>query len=95
MDWRKTKAYRLWRVSVIRRDSVCQVCNSLQNREAHHMNHATYFPEQRFEVANGVTLCKGCHGQFHSNFKSSTREKCTLEDYLNFKKLIDHIKGVL
>jgi 5-methylcytosine-specific restriction endonuclease McrA len=94
MDWRKTTEYRVWRVSVIRRDSTCQVCGTIKNREAHHMNHATYYPEQRFEVTNGVTLCKRCHNEFHTNFKNSTKEKCTVLDYLNFKKLIEYIKGL-
>jgi len=94
ISWRKTKEYRLWRILVIRRDSVCQVCGSLKNREAHHLNHATYYPEQRFEIANGITLCKNCHMQFHTNFLRSFREKCTLVDYDNFKQLIAYIKGL-
>lgn len=79
---------------MIRRDTHCQVCGSLQNREAHHMDHAAYFPEQRFDLTNGITLCKSCHGQFHNNYKSSTREKCTLGDYLNFKSLVAYLKGL-
>ena len=35
-DWRKTRDYRQWRAAVIRRDSRCVICGSLQNRQAHH-----------------------------------------------------------
>ena len=93
-DWRRSKEYRLWRVSVIRRDSRCVICDSLIGREAHHINHSTYFPEQRFLVENGVTLCRKCHSQFHTNYKSSFREKCTLKDFLNFKELIKYFKSL-
>jgi len=94
MNWRNTTEYRVWRAGVIRRDARCQVCDSLQNREAHHINHATYFPEQRFEITNGITLCATCHSHFHNNYKNSTKEKCTIKDYLNFKCLIDYLKGL-
>jgi len=94
MDWRNTTEYRVWRVSVLRRDSVCQVCGSIRGREAHHLNHATYFPEQRFKLTNGITLCKGCHTQFHTNFKMSFREKCTVLDFNNFMALVGYLKGV-
>jgi 5-methylcytosine-specific restriction endonuclease McrA len=94
-NWRDSIEYRVWRAEVIRGDSRCAICSGLVNREAHHLNHASYFPLERFDVANGITLCKSCHRQFHTNFKTSTREKCTLEDFLNFQKLVSYIKGLL
>jgi len=93
--WRNTVKYRIWRISVIRRDKVCQVCKSRKNRQAHHINHASYFPEQRFNINNGITLCASCHSQFHNNFKNSTREKCTSKDLNNFFDLIRYIKKTL
>ena len=94
MNWRNSKEYRKWRAKVIRRDKRCVICGSIKNRQAHHLNHATYFKNQRFDVNNGVTLCKSCHMQFHNNFKKSTREKCTKEDFSNFQQLINHYKKV-
>ena len=94
MSWRNSREYRKWRIQVIRRDKRCIICGSLKNRQAHHLNHATYYPAERFDVENGVTLCKSCHMQFHNNFKKSTRQKCTKEDFENFVKLVEYIKGL-
>ena len=89
-DWRRSKEYRHWRVKVIRRDKKCVICGSIKNRQAHHMNHATYFSDERFDPENGITLCASCHQQFHNNFKQNTRQKCTKEDFKNFKDLTSH-----
>lgn len=83
-DWRSTREYRAWRAEVIRRDKVCVICNDRTSRQAHHINHATYFQEQRFDASNGVCLCSSCHIQFHTNFKTSFKEKCTRYDFDNF-----------
>ena len=92
--WRTSKEYRIWRLSVIRRDSRCVICDSLQNRQAHHLNSASYFPDERFDISNGITLCSKCHSQFHCNFKKSFREKCTKDDFLNFKELVKYIYSI-
>jgi 5-methylcytosine-specific restriction endonuclease McrA len=90
-NWRNTREYRVWRALVIRRDKRCVVCNSLQNRQAHHKNSASYFPDDRFDPENGVCLCRKCHTDFHTNFKRSFREKCTKYDYDNFITLLENI----
>lgn len=91
-DWRKTREYRLWRISVIRRDKVCQCCGSHKRRQAHHIEDGSHNPELRFEVDNGITLCWGCHSQFHTNYKHSYREKTTKKDLDNFLLLTEHYK---
>ena len=91
-DWRKSREYRIWRATVIRRDKRCAICGTIKNREAHHKNHATYFPDLRFDPANGVTLCKKCHMNFHCNFKRSYREKCDQADFDNFTVLIKYAR---
>ncbi len=94
-NWRNTREYRLWRVHIIRRDKVCKICGSSQKREAHHLNHSTYFPDERFDVNNGVTLCRKCHTHLHTTYKNSFREKCTKEDYEEFDKLSDYFFEVV
>jgi len=92
MSWRNSREYRIWRAGVVMRDKRCQICNTLQNRHAHHMNHATYFPEERFDIENGICLCRSCHSHFHNDFKRSTREKCTKYDFNNYNALNEYFK---
>ena len=56
------------------------------------MNHATYFPEERFDIENGICLCRSCHSHFHNDFKRSTREKCTKYDFSNYNALNEYFK---
>lgn len=91
-NWRTSRDYRIWRVQVIRRDKVCKICGSNQRRQAHHINSASYFVDERFDIENGVTLCYKCHMNFHCNYKKSYREKCTIDDYENFVVLTDYFK---
>ena len=95
MDWRNTREYRVWRAKVIRRDKRCAVCGSIKNRNAHHLNHAAYFPKERFDADNGICLCKNCHIQFHTNYKRSFRQKCTKYDFTNFISLVKYFKEII
>jgi len=94
MSWRNTREYRIWRVQVIRRDKVCQICGSNQERNAHHLDSASYFADKRYLPNNGVTLCRQCHTNFHTNFKRSYRTKCTEYDYNNFVCLTNYYKSI-
>jgi len=94
-SWRNTREYRVWRALVIRKWKRCVVCNSIQGRQAHHKNSASYFPEQRFDVSNGVCLCSSCHTKFHTDYKRSFRQKCTEYDFVNFMSLVSYLKEAL
>ena len=93
-DWRRTREYRIWRATVIRRDKCCAVCSTLQSRQAHHMNSGSYFPEDRYDPENGVVLCSKCHTRFHCDYKRSFREKCTEYDFNNFMSLVGYLKSL-
>lgn len=56
-----------WRNTVFHDDDhVCQSCNKRGSTlNAHHLNAWNAFPEQRFDTANGITLCKDCHKDYH------------------------------
>lgn len=55
----------LWSKDVRTRDKCCQMCGSRDNLEAHHVHPKGHYPSARFLLANGLTLCTGCHAQWH------------------------------
>lgn len=72
-----TKQGRLWRWEVKRRDKhKCQVCGlsaPTVKVVAHHIKPWKDFPEFRFDVLNGITLCVACHKGVHSKHKPMTK----------------------
>lgn len=60
---RKSKRMKLWRISVFERDDyTCIWCKRKGvNLQADHIKPFAYFPELRFEITNGRTLCRECH----------------------------------
>ena len=55
--------YKQWRSDVFKRDGwTCQTCQSRGiYLEAHHIKPWAKFPDLRYSLDNGVTLCKDCH----------------------------------
>jgi hypothetical protein len=59
---RKSKEYDLWRTAVFIRDNrTCIWCGSKDKIEADHIKPFSLFPELRFAIDNGRTLCHDCH----------------------------------
>jgi hypothetical protein len=59
--------YGIWRQRVFERDNwTCQECNEKGGKiNAHHIKRFAFFPELRFDVENGQTLCFKCHMELH------------------------------
>jgi hypothetical protein len=52
-----------------RDDFTCKKCNIKGvYLHAHHLNSFNKFPEQRFELANLISLCESCHDSFHDKY---------------------------
>lgn len=60
--------HKVWRDKVFERDDyTCQECNMRGcYLEAHHIKSFAHFPELRYEVSNGQTLCRDCHAKTDS-----------------------------
>lgn len=81
--------YKEWRRRVYERDGFeCVVCGSKQI-EAHHIYRWSKYPELRYEINNGVSVCKAHHPR-------KLEEELSMVEL--FKKLIDkklcHSRGI-
>lgn len=66
---RRYHKIKQWSKSVKERDLyVCKACNIHQNVIAHHIFSYMAYPDKRYDLDNGVTLCKKCHSNFHKLF---------------------------
>lgn len=64
---RNSKKYSKWRKNVFIRDRyICQKCGQQGgNLNAHHIKPWSKYPDLRFSIDNGITLCKNCHKLIH------------------------------
>jgi 5-methylcytosine-specific restriction endonuclease McrA len=63
--------YLAWRTAVLERDGyICQQCGRRCKKyerglAAHHIKPYADYPDLRYEVSNGLTLCRRCHISLH------------------------------
>jgi hypothetical protein len=64
---RSSKEYREWRGAVFERDNfTCQICGQVGGElNAHHIKRWSTNVDERYQIDNGVTLCKKCHDSLH------------------------------
>lgn len=61
---RSSLEYKEWRRKIFERDNfTCKNCgdNKGGNLHAHHIKPFAFFPDERFSINNGQTLCETCH----------------------------------
>lgn len=71
---RNSQEYREWRTRIFIRDNYeCQNCNARNGNgkdiylHVHHIKSFSEYPDLRFDMNNGITLCKKCHYKEHTN----------------------------
>ena len=62
---RLTYEYRKWREAVLKRDKKCVKCGNTTNLHVHHILPFAYYPDERLNLNNGITLCEKCHREYH------------------------------
>jgi len=66
---RDMNAQAVWREEVYKLDGHrCVKCERNGKLNAHHIFSHAYYPEKRWDVNNGATLCVYCHREFHSRY---------------------------
>jgi len=60
---RKGLKFRLWREAIFKKDNyTCWICEKRGfELHPHHLKKFSDYPELRFKIRNGLTLCKFCH----------------------------------
>ena len=64
INWKTTPRYKKWRTKVFKRDKYqCVIGGKAHGNkiQADHIKPQSLYPELRFVVSNGRTLCRPCH----------------------------------
>lgn len=65
---KRSEEYNIWRKSIYEKDNwICQICGKKCGKDivAHHIFSFTDYPQLRFAINNGTTLCRSCHIKLH------------------------------
>lgn len=73
------ESHKKWRKQVFERDGfTCQCCGKKGHKlNAHHLDGWNWAKDKRYDINNGITLCKECHLSFHNEYgaKDNTKEQ--------------------
>ena len=83
---RERRSYdaKIWRESCLKRDGFkCTSCGSVEKLHVHHLLEFADYPERRWDINNGKTVCVFCHEKIH---------KRTFPDWLTERERVKRIK---
>lgn len=75
-----------WRQQVKLRDKVCAVCGSVRNLESHHVEPRSYTQSLELSLANGISLCKKHHDQYHKEHGKKRNDRLELLNWIAKQK---------
>lgn len=84
IDRRYDIRHKEWSLNVKKKDNfICQKCgdSSGHNLVSHHILAYWKYPNSRYDIDNGITLCSNCHKEFHKLYGN---KKFTDKDLYNF-----------
>jgi 5-methylcytosine-specific restriction endonuclease McrA len=88
-----TLEYIEWRKSVFKRDNyTCQCCGDSKggNLNGHHLNSRDMYPQEKYDVNNGITLCDKCHKDFHHIYGYGNNTKEQYSEFIHNNKPINY-----
>lgn len=84
---RRSPQYKRWQHAVYMRDGyLCQICGIKGNKlNANHIKKFSDYPDLRFDINNGITLCVNCHKNItnkEEQFEGYFKEKLKTGNFL-------------
>nr|YP_009105650.1 putative HNH homing endonuclease [Xylochloris irregularis]AIT94376.1 putative HNH homing endonuclease [Xylochloris irregularis] len=70
----------------------CALTGKTESLVCHHLNSWNTYPEQRFEISNGVLLARSVHADFHITYKFGNNIEKQFEDFCRSNYKIDWLR---
>lgn len=81
----KSWRYNQWRLAVYERDCfTCRKCgdDTGGNLNVHHLLSRMKHPSLMYSLRNGVTMCRGCHKEFHDTYGYNDAKPSKFKEFL-------------
>lgn len=93
-DKRKSFEGKIWRENIFKRDNyTCRSCGKTKCEiHPHHIKNYAKYKDLRFNIKNGITLCKQCHREFHLKFGTYNNNRKQMKDFITYVR--QHERGI-